>query len=124
MEKGNRDGIGDSPAPLSSRVCVSIQCWACSIFPSRCTAALAGRLLATALLVLDCMFCSAVAICLAKALASGVSPLPLSVFTFWKAHRESTKDEHTQREREREREREVQREREREREQFRERERG
>lgn len=67
----------DSPTPLSSTVGLSIQRCACSIFPSKCTAAFAGLLFATALLVLDCKFCRAVAICLAKALASGVSPLPL-----------------------------------------------
>lgn len=67
----------DSPTPLSSTVGLSIQRCACSIFPSKWTAAFAGLLLATALLVLDCRFCRAVAICLAKALASGVSPLPL-----------------------------------------------
>lgn len=67
----------DSPTPLSSMVGLSIQRCACSIFPSKCTAAFAGLLFATALLVLDCRFCRAVAICLAKALASGVSPLPL-----------------------------------------------
>lgn len=66
-----------SPTPLSSMVGLSIQRCACSIFPSKCTAAFAGLLFATALLVLDCRFCRAVAICLAKALASGVSPLPL-----------------------------------------------
>lgn len=68
---------GYSPTPRSSTVGLSTQRWACSILPSRWMAALAGRLLATARFVLDCRFCKAAPICLARARASGVSPLPL-----------------------------------------------
>lgn len=65
------------PTPRSSTVGLSIHLCACSILPSRWTAALAGLLLDTALLVLVCKFCRAVATCLANALASGESPFPL-----------------------------------------------
>lgn len=66
-----------SPTPLSSTPGLLTQRSACSIFPSRVTAGLVGLMLATARLVLDCRVSSAAPICLAKARASGLSPLPL-----------------------------------------------
>lgn len=66
-----------SPTPLSSTPGLLTQRSACSIFPSRVTAGLAGLMLATARLVLDWRVSSAAPICLAKARASGLSPLPL-----------------------------------------------
>lgn len=66
-----------SPTPLSSTPGLLTQRSACSIFPSRVTAGLAGLMLATARLVLDCRVSRAAPICLAKARASGLSPLPL-----------------------------------------------
>lgn len=67
------------PTPRSSTVGLSIHLWACSILPSKWTAALTGLVFATALLVLDCKFWSDVAICLANARASGESPFPLRI---------------------------------------------
>lgn len=65
------------PTPLSSTPGLFTQRRACSILPSKVTAGLAGLMLATARLVLDCRVSSAAPICLASARASGLSPLPL-----------------------------------------------
>lgn len=66
-----------SPTPLSSTPGLFTQRRACSILPSKVTAGLAGLMLATARLVLDCRVSSAAPICFASARASGLSPLPL-----------------------------------------------